>query len=99
MPNGLHRGIDMGREHALTLKFRGVEAELLSLIVDLGICNTKAEAIRSSLINWGKELGLYDEALGRHTKGMSLNLNTPARQSNAFKKSLSLDDLEREFSD
>ncbi len=46
----------------LTLKFRGVEAALLEEMVESGLHNTKAEAVRSSLVNYGLQLGL----LGRH---------------------------------
>ncbi len=46
----------------LTLKLRGVEAALLDEMVESGLHHTKAEALRSSLVQYGLSLGL----LGRH---------------------------------
>ncbi len=42
----------------LTLKFRGMEAEVLNRMIDSGLFNTKSEAIRSALVHFSLELGL-----------------------------------------
>ena len=47
-------------ESTLTLKFRGVEADLLNQMVDMGICNSKSEAICSALIKYALDLNLLD---------------------------------------
>ncbi len=48
-------------ETTLTLKFRGVESEILDKIVDAGIFNTKSEAIRAALVHYSLELGILDK--------------------------------------
>jgi Arc/MetJ-type ribon-helix-helix transcriptional regulator len=45
-------------ESALTLKFRGAEAELLDRLVRSGLFATKSEAIRAALVQYGADLGL-----------------------------------------
>ncbi len=45
-------------ESSLTLKFRGVEAELLDRMVRSGLFATKSEAIRAALVKYGTDLGL-----------------------------------------
>lgn len=45
-------------ETNLTLKFRGVEANLLDELVGSGFFNTKSEAIRAALVNYSMNLGL-----------------------------------------
>ena len=45
-------------ETALTLKFRGVEADVLNHMVESGLFNTKSEAVRSALVHYSLELGL-----------------------------------------
>ncbi|MBS3176233.1 hypothetical protein J4457_03285 [Candidatus Woesearchaeota archaeon] len=45
-------------ETALTLKFRGMEADVLNKMVETGLFNTKSEAIRSALVHYSLELGL-----------------------------------------
>lgn len=45
-------------ETNLTLKFRGVEAQILDEMVKQGMFNTKSEAIRSALVHYSLELGL-----------------------------------------
>jgi len=42
----------------LTLKFRGLEAELLDEMVKLGLFNTKSEAIRAALVKYAVDSGL-----------------------------------------
>ncbi len=46
----------------LTVKLRGIEAALLNEMVESGLHNTKAEAMRGALVNYGLQVGL----LGRH---------------------------------
>ena len=65
-------------ETNLTLKFRGVEAQLLDKIVRSGLFNTKSEAIRAALIHYFLELGMlgrenqwkeiqkFPKSLGKH---------------------------------
>ena len=45
-------------ESSLTLKFRGVEAQLLDRMVRSGLFATKSEAIRAALVKYGADLGL-----------------------------------------
>jgi len=45
-------------ESSLTLKFRGVEAELLDRMVRSGLFATKSEVIRAALVKYGSDLGL-----------------------------------------
>ena len=44
----------------LTLKFRGIEAEALELMVSSGMFNSKSEAIRAALVHYSVETGLMD---------------------------------------
>jgi len=45
-------------ESALTVKFRGAEAELLDRLVRSGLFATKSEALRAALVRYGADLGL-----------------------------------------
>jgi len=47
-------------ESTLTLKFKGIEAEILDKMVSFGLFNTKSEAIRSALIKYAIDLRLLD---------------------------------------
>ncbi len=49
-------------ETNLTLKFKGMEAEVLDEMIKKGLFNTKSEAIRSALIHYSLELGLLGRA-------------------------------------
>ncbi len=51
----------MAQTTTLTLKFKGIEAHLLKQIVDLGLFNSKSEAIRSALIKYAIDLNLFDQ--------------------------------------
>jgi len=42
----------------LTLKFRGLEAELLNEMVRLGLFNSKSEAIRAAIMKYAVDSGL-----------------------------------------
>ena len=46
------------RDTTLTLKFRGLEAELLEEIVRLGLFNSKSEAIRAAIMKYAVDSGL-----------------------------------------
>jgi len=48
-------------ETTLTLKFRGVEAELLNTMVKSGLFNSKSEAIRAALVNFSMQSGFLDK--------------------------------------
>ena len=45
-------------ETTLTLKFRGLEADLLNEMVRLGLFNSKSEAIRAALVKYAVDIGL-----------------------------------------
>jgi len=47
-------------ETTLTLKFRGLEAELLKEMVRLGLFNSKSEAIRAAVMKYAVDSGLLD---------------------------------------
>jgi len=44
----------------LTLKFRGLEAELLDEMVRLGLFNSKSEAIRAAIMKYAVDSGLLN---------------------------------------
>lgn len=46
------------RDTTLTLKFRGLEAELLEEMVRLGLFNSKSEAIRAAIVKFAVDSGL-----------------------------------------
>ena len=48
-------------ETTLTLKFRGVEAELLDTMVKSGLFNSKSEAIRAALVNYSLQSGFLNK--------------------------------------
>lgn len=53
----------------LTLKFRGLEAELLEEMVRLGLFNSKSEAIRAAIVKYAVDSGLLSrEDLWRRIK-------------------------------
>ena len=47
-------------ESTLTLKFRGVEADLLNRMVETGLFKSKSEAIRSALVKYAIDLNIPD---------------------------------------
>ncbi|OYT40303.1 MAG: hypothetical protein B6U86_04285 [Candidatus Altiarchaeales archaeon ex4484_43] len=47
-------------ETTLTLKFKGMEARILDEMIKSGIFNTKSEAIRSALVKYAMDLGLFN---------------------------------------
>lgn len=51
----------MSETTTLTLKFKGIEASLLKQMVELGIFNTKSEAIRAALVKYAIDLNLLDK--------------------------------------
>ncbi len=78
-------------ESTLTLKFRGVEAEVLNTMVNTGLFNTKSEAIRSALVHYSLELGL----LGRERLWQKLQA-LPKRHVSPEKLAQDLEELENE---
>ena len=44
----------------LTIKFHGVQDEILKALTDSGIAETKSEAIRMALLKFGLDLGILD---------------------------------------
>jgi Arc/MetJ-type ribon-helix-helix transcriptional regulator len=50
------------QETTLTLKFRGLEAELLEEMVRLGLFNSKSEAIRAAIMKYAVDSGLLNRA-------------------------------------
>ncbi len=56
----------MAQTTTLTLKFKGIEAHLLKQMVDLGLFNSKSEAIRSALIKYAIDLNLFDQKTTWH---------------------------------
>jgi len=48
------------KETALTLKFKGKEAELLEELVAQGFFSSKSEAIRAALVQYFLQLGLLN---------------------------------------
>ncbi len=78
-------------ETALTLKFRGVEADVLNRMVDTGLFNTKSEAIRSALVHYSLELGL----LGRERLWKEIQ-KFPRRKINPVQLAKDLETLEDE---
>jgi Arc/MetJ-type ribon-helix-helix transcriptional regulator len=57
------------RDTTLTLKFRGLEAELLEEMVKLGLFNSKSEAIRAAITKYAVDSGLLSrEDLWRRVK-------------------------------
>ena len=45
-------------ETTLTLKFKGLEADLLNEMVRLGLFNSKSEAIRAAILKYAVDMGL-----------------------------------------
>jgi len=46
---------------SVTVKFRGIPEEILDKMVECGIAETKSEAIRVAILNFGIEMGLLSE--------------------------------------
>lgn len=46
-------------ESTLTLKFRGIEGDILEEMVSAGLFNSKSEAVRSSLVHYAIHLDLF----------------------------------------
>ncbi len=78
-------------ETALTLKFRGVEAEVLDRMVKSGLFNTKSEAIRSAFVHYSLELGF----LGREQLWKQIQ-SFPKRDVAPSQLAKELDELENE---
>ena len=46
---------------SVTVKFLGIPEEILDKMVEYGIAETKSEAIRVTILNFGIEIGLLSE--------------------------------------
>ena len=60
-------------ETTLTLKFRGIEANLLDSMVKSSLFNSKSEAIRAALVNYSLQSGFLDKKeiwkeIGKHAR-------------------------------
>jgi len=45
----------------LTLRLRGVQAEIVERMVQAGLAETRSEAVRIALLQFGRSAGLIDE--------------------------------------
>jgi len=71
----------------LTLKFRGLEAELLEEMVRLGLFNSKSEAIRAAIMKYAVDSGLLErEDLWNRVRAYK-------------RREVSADDLEKDLQD
>lgn len=62
----------------LTLKFRGLEAELLEEMVKLGLFNSKSEAIRAAIMKYAVDSGLLSrEDLWKRVKAQKRRKVSP----------------------
>lgn len=64
------------KKTTLTLKFRGLDAEILERMVASGLFNNKSEAVRASLVRYALELGFLRrqdlwERVGGRPRGVS----------------------------
>jgi len=62
---------------SVTVKFRGIPEEILDKMVEYGIAETKSEAIRVAILNFGIEMGLLSEqglikSLREHLAGIKI---------------------------
>ena len=46
----------------LTLRLRGLQAEIVESMVEAGLAETRSEAVRIALLQFGRSSGLIDEA-------------------------------------
>ena len=74
----------------LTLKFRGLEAELLEEMVKLGLFNSKSEAIRAAIMKYAVDSGLLSrEDLWKRVKAHKRRKVSPdelAKDLQSFEK-------------
>ncbi len=78
-------------ETNLTLKFKGIEAQLLEELIKKGFFSNKSEAIRAALIHYFIELGL----LGREMQWKEIQ-KYPKRSVNPEQLAKDLEKLEDE---
>jgi len=45
----------------LTIRFNGLQEQILDRLVKAGVAETKSEAVRMSLVNFASELGILDD--------------------------------------
>ncbi len=68
--------LEILKKTTLTLKFRGLDAEILDRMVTSGLFNNKSEAVRASLVRYALELGFLGrkdlwERIGGRPREMS----------------------------
>ena len=76
----------------LTLKFKGVEANILDTMVKSGLFNTKSEAIRAALVKYSMDIGIFD----RKTIWKQIEEHYPKRRISPAELAKDLDKLEDE---
>lgn len=76
----------------LTLKFKGVEADILDKMVKSGLFNTKSEAIRAALVKYSMDIGIFD----RQDIWKQIEEAYPKRKISAKELEKDLDKLEDE---
>lgn len=65
---------------AITLKFKGLEEKLVNEMVRSGLFSSKSEAIRSALVKYAIDLGLFKrKALWEEIESMPKRKVSPAR--------------------
>ena len=65
-------------QSTLTLKFRGLEAELLEEMVRLGLFNSKSEAIRAAVMKYAVDSGLLSrEDLWKRVRAQKRRVVSP----------------------
>lgn len=72
----------------LTVKLRGVQERILNQMVEAGIAETKSEALRIALLNFGLQTGLLEEkALARLVReSLASDARKPEQVAKAIKR-------------
>ncbi len=66
---------------AITIKFHGLQEEILTRIMDAGVAETKSEAIRMALLKFAVDLNLIDQKMMLRAiqKDLSRDKRTPQK--------------------
>ena len=72
----------------LTIKFHGVQDEILKALIDSGIAESKSEAIRMALLKFGLDLGIFEskEIMAAIRNEMQKEPLTPNQVAKRIKK-------------
>ena len=72
----------------LTIKFHGVQDEILQALIDSGIAQSKSEAIRMALLKFCMDLGIFDskEIMATIRKEMQKEPLPPNQVAEGIKK-------------